>query len=87
MAVHVTRSLICSDHTDHQALSVGQGRWAVSYLPGRTLDTTQAVAAVQVADSLAEMRAWAGLLGLTPLEAMGQAMLSRESARVDRGSR
>lgn len=34
MAVQVVdQSLMSSDRTDHQAKSVGDGRWAVSFLP------------------------------------------------------
>lgn len=74
MAVHETGSLIMSDRTDHIARSVEQGRWAVSFLPGRTLSQEQAHAAISLADTVPELTKLAQSLGLTPCEAIGQAM-------------
>ncbi|MBF6238693.1 hypothetical protein IU474_16715 [Nocardia otitidiscaviarum] len=74
MAIHVIESLIRSDQTEHCARSVGQGAWVVSWLPGRTVTTEQAVAAVQLAEAVADLTDLARCLGLTPREAIGQAM-------------
>jgi hypothetical protein len=75
MAVQVVgRSLMTSDQTPHQARSVGQGGWVVSFLPGRTLTLEQAAAALQAAEAVAAVRALAGRVGLTPLETVGLAM-------------
>ncbi|QIS16804.1 hypothetical protein [Nocardia arthritidis] len=64
-----------SDLSPHQARSVGQESWVVSYLPGRTLTGAQAVAAMQVADVVpplvAAVGAFADDVGLTTLEAVG----------------
>ncbi|RMI33961.1 hypothetical protein [Nocardia stercoris] len=74
MAVHlVDRSLMTSDQTLHQARSVGTGGWVVSFLPGRTLTLEQATAALQAAEAVAALRALAGRVGLTTLEAVGLA--------------
>lgn len=67
-------SLMLSDQTEHRAKSVGDGRWVVSYLPGRTLDTQQATAAMQVAEITTYLESWARLIGLTGLEAAGMAI-------------
>ena len=78
MAVQVIdRTLMASDQTDHQAKSVGSGGWVVSFLPGRTLTTEQAMAAMQAAEAVAVVGGLADLVGLTTLETVGLAM--RES--------
>ena len=87
MAVQVIgTSWVTSDCTRHQARSVGQGNWAVSYLPGRTLTLEQSVAAIRVAEEVAPMVSvigdYARELGLTPAEAFGMAM--RECGWPDR---
>ncbi|MEG8182579.1 hypothetical protein GZH49_29355 [Nocardia terpenica] len=75
MAVQVVgRTRIVSDRSEHRAMSVGQGAWVVSFLPGRTLSTEQAVAAIQIAEVAGELAMLTPLLGLTPLEAIGYAM-------------
>ncbi|MFJ1459144.1 hypothetical protein [Nocardia sp. N2S4-5] len=79
MAVHVIgSSLMTSDLTPHRARSVGHESWVVSYLPGRTLTGTQAVAALQVAEVVPPLLDAVGGLadefGLTPLEAVGMAI-------------
>ncbi|MBF6150221.1 hypothetical protein [Nocardia nova] len=74
MAVHVTGPLMVGDRTDHIARLVDQGLWAVSYLPGRTVSQEQAIAAMSLAETLPELTALARSLGLTPCEAIGQAM-------------
>lgn len=77
MAVHVIgSSLMTSDLTPHRARNVGQGSWVVSYLPGRALTLTQAVAALRVAEVVPMLEAIGGFadeVGLTPLEAVGMA--------------
>ncbi|MGV9663372.1 hypothetical protein ACWDUL_18325 [Nocardia niigatensis] len=74
MAVQVVgRSLMTSDLTPHQAKSVGAGGWVVSFLPGRTLTTAQAAAALQAAEAVATVNALAGQVGLTAMEAVGLA--------------
>ncbi|WP_327110814.1 hypothetical protein OHB12_23940 [Nocardia sp. NBC_01730] len=76
MAVQVIRrSLMTSDQTEHQAKSVGSGGWVVSFLPGRTLTIEQATAAMQAAEAVAAVRTLADLVGLTPLETVGLAIL------------
>lgn len=62
------------DRTVHHARSVGDGWWAVSYLPGRTLTTQQAVAALQIAEATVELALLTPMLGLTTLEAVGCAL-------------
>lgn len=75
MAVHVVGgSLMTSDQSEHQAKSVGDSCWVVSYLPGRTLTTAQATAAMQAAEAVAVVGMMAGLVGLTALETMGLAL-------------
>ncbi len=75
MAVQVVgHSLMSSDQTEHRAKSVGDGRWVVSFLPGRTLTGEQAVAAIQVAEAVAFVGALAAQVGLTVLEAVGLAL-------------
>lgn len=74
MAVQVVdRSLMTSDLTPHQAKSVGIGGWVVSFLPGRTLTTEQATAALQAAEAVATVNALAGQVGLTAMETVGLA--------------
>ncbi|MEC3915519.1 hypothetical protein [Nocardia sp. CDC160] len=75
MTIQVTHSLITSDQTQHRARSVGQGGWAVSWLPGRTITTEQAVVAMQLAEAVSVLPAFAGILGLPPCEAVGKALL------------
>lgn len=75
MAVQVIdRSLMTSDLTPHQAKSVGIGGWVVSFLPGRTLTTEQATAALQAAEAVAAVKALAGQVGLTAMETVGLAI-------------
>lgn len=82
MAVHVVgRSLMTSDQTEHQAKSVGDGGWVVSFLPGRTLDAQQATAAMQVADIASDLESWARLLGLTGPEAVGLVVAARAAPK------
>lgn len=86
MAVHViSGSLMTSDQTEHLATSVGDGGWVVSYLPGRTLDTQQATAAMQIAEVATDLESWARLLGLTAREAVG--MVVTTSAESEMSSR
>jgi hypothetical protein len=75
MPVHVVgSSLMTSDLTPHEARSVGDDGWVVSYLPGRTLTTEQATAAIQAAEVVTTMRDLAKQIGLTALEAVGMAL-------------
>lgn len=75
MAVQVVRqSLMTSDQTEHQAKSVGDGKWVVSFLPGRTLSYEQAAAALQAAEAVAAVNATADLVGMTTLETVGLAL-------------
>ncbi|NNH74412.1 hypothetical protein HLB23_31965 [Nocardia uniformis] len=69
----IDRSLMTSDLTPHQAKSVGIGGWVVSFLPGRTLTTEQATAALQAAEAVAAVKAFAGQVGLTAMETVGLA--------------
>ncbi|MBL1073015.1 hypothetical protein JK358_01270 [Nocardia sp. 2] len=74
MAVQVVGlSLITSDLTPHQAKSVGTGGWVVSFLPGRTLTTEQATAAIQAAEAVAAVNALSIQVGLTAMETVGLA--------------
>lgn len=70
----IDRSLMTSDLTPHQAKSVGIGGWVVSFLPGRTLTTEQATAALQAAEAVAAVKALAGQVGLTAMETVGLAI-------------
>lgn len=75
MAVQIVAG--CSmrgDRTAHHARSVGDGWWAVSFLPGRTLTTQQAVAALQIAEATVELALLTPFIGLTPMEAVGYAL-------------
>ncbi|WP_232236253.1 hypothetical protein [Nocardia sp. BMG51109] len=63
-----------SDQTEHQAKSVGDGGWVVSYLPGRTLTINQAAAAMRAAEAVAAVEALAGQVGLTAMETAGLAI-------------
>lgn len=82
MSVHVVdRALIVCDRSSHHAKSVGQGGWVVSFLPGRTLTTVQATAAIQVAEAAAEVENLAMLIGLTAREAFGLACAMRSDTR------
>lgn len=65
--------LMTSDLTRHQARAAGQGCWVVSFLPGRTLTTDQAVAALRAAEEWIAIQADAAHLGLTGLELAGLA--------------
>ncbi|WP_157556826.1 hypothetical protein [Nocardia acidivorans] len=47
----------------------------VSWLPGRTLTTQQAVAAIQLAEAVGPLTELARCLGVPPCEATGKAML------------
>lgn len=69
----IDRTLMISDRCGHQARSVGDQQWVVSFLPGRTLSTEQATAAMQIAESVADNLVLARYLGLTVLEACGLA--------------
>lgn len=75
MAVHVVGgALMTSDQSEHQAKSVGDSCWVVSYLPGRTLTMQQATAAMQAAEAVAVVGMMADLVGLTALETVGLAL-------------
>nr|WP_280404729.1 hypothetical protein [Nocardia brasiliensis] len=72
MAVQtVDRSLMTSDQTEHQAKSVGDGGWVVSFLPGRTLTGEQAADAIKAAEAIAAVEVLARSVGLTVLETVG----------------
>ncbi|QIS08820.1 hypothetical protein [Nocardia arthritidis] len=78
MSVHVKNAaLMTSDITRHQARCTGDGGWVVSFLPGRTLSTDQALAALRAAEELAAIQAYAAPLGLTALELVGMAANER----------
>ncbi|WP_327149149.1 hypothetical protein [Nocardia sp. NBC_01329] len=84
MAVQVIgRALMTSDQTDHQAKSVGSGGWVVSFLPGRTLTTEQAIAAIQAAEAVAMVGGLADLVGLTTLETVGLAIQESPWTRAE----
>lgn len=84
MAVQVIgRALMTSDQTDHQAKSVGSGGWVVSFLPGRTLTTEQAMAAMQAAEAVAVVGGLADLVGLTTLETVGLAIQESPWTRAE----
>ncbi|MEV4129690.1 hypothetical protein [Nocardia sp. NPDC049707] len=70
----INSSLMTSDQTEHQAKSVGDGGWVVSFLPGRTLTIEQATAAMQAAEAAAVVGMLAGAVGLTALETVGLAL-------------
>lgn len=74
MAIHVAGALITSDQTSHSARSVGQGGWVVSWLPGRTITTEQAIAAIQLAEAVSPLTALASMLGLPLCEAVGKSI-------------
>ncbi|MEV0712760.1 hypothetical protein [Nocardia aurea] len=71
---------LVSEETDHHADYVGQDRWVLDYLPGRTLTRAQALAGMRIAiaPDRPEVERWAGSLGLTVAEAVGFAALSVE---------
>ncbi|MFF0487558.1 hypothetical protein ACWDSJ_33855 [Nocardia sp. NPDC003482] len=83
MAIEVvSASIMTSDRTRHIARCVGDDRWVVSWLPGRTLTGTQAVTAMTIAATVDEQTGfgdvdWSSLdpmarqLGLTAREAAG----------------
>ncbi|WP_201295306.1 MULTISPECIES: hypothetical protein [Nocardia] len=73
---------LTSGRTGHQARSVGQGQWVVSFLPGRTLSQEQARAALRVADEVDVLRGYAGALGLTVLELVGLATMESSGQRL-----
>jgi hypothetical protein len=68
-------TLLVSDVTAHQAKSVGDGHWVVSFLPGRTLTLPQSLAALRVAEDsrlfLSSIAPLAAQVGLTALETIG----------------
>lgn len=70
-AVYVADGHMVSEATEHHADYVGQDRWVVDYLPGRTLTQIQAKAAMRiaVAPEQLEVERWAATLGLTAAEA------------------
>ncbi|TLF77364.1 hypothetical protein FEK34_13500 [Nocardia cyriacigeorgica] len=71
MSVQVVNGVrLISDRCAHQARSVGQGGWVVSFLPGRTLNLEQAVAALHVAEFACGAANSAQALGLTVREAV-----------------
>ncbi|GAB4588978.1 hypothetical protein [Nocardia sp. IFM 10818] len=82
MTIQVIESLITSDQTEHRARSVGQGGWVVSWLPGRTITTEQAVAAIQLAEAVSVLAVLASILGLPPCEAVGKAILDFRAVDV-----
>ncbi|CAM4330949.1 hypothetical protein NONI108955_21195 [Nocardia ninae] len=63
--------MMTSDKTEHQAKSVGDGGWVVSFLPGRTLTVTQAADAMKAAEAVETVRALTESIGLTVLETVG----------------
>jgi len=69
---------LVSEETDHHADYVGQDRWVLDYLPGRTLTRAQALAGMRIAiaPDRPEVERWANALGLTAAEARGFAALS-----------
>ena len=69
---------LVSEETVHHADYVGQDRWVLDYLPGRTLTRTQALAGMRIAiaPDRPEVERWANSLGLTAAEAVGFAALS-----------
>lgn len=81
MAIQVvTSSIMTSDTTSHIARCVGDAYWVVSWLPGRTLTESQAMAAMTVAaavatgglppdDDWSQLDALSRQLGLTGREA------------------
>ncbi|WP_280453680.1 hypothetical protein [Nocardia brasiliensis] len=69
MALHIDHTRIVSDQTKHQARSVGDGAWVVSFLPGRTLTIEQATAAMQAAEITNWVSALTAQIGLTVAEA------------------
>lgn len=76
-AVIETAGHLVSEATEHHADYVGQDRWVLDFLPGRTLTRAQAMAGMRiaVAPEHFEVGQWAGLLGLTGSEAVGFAAL------------
>lgn len=60
-----------STATEHHADYVGDGRWVVSYLPGRQFDARTARTAmfIAIAPAWPEVERWAPQLGLTAAEA------------------
>ncbi|MCX4099214.1 hypothetical protein [Nocardia sp. alder85J] len=57
--------------TPHLALYVGDGRWVVSWLPGRQFEAGDTVAALRIAlaPDWPDVEQWAAQLGLTAAEA------------------
>lgn len=79
---HNEASLTGIGRCGHQARSVGEGMWVVSYLPGRTLTRAQARAALRVADELDDLSRCAAVLGLTLLEIVGLATMDSSGQRA-----
>lgn len=81
--VSTTETTMTSTTTAHHAVAVGQGYWAVDWLPGRSLNTKQASAAIHLAAALrdcdndpgAHGPLWAAALSLTLPEARGLAKM------------
>ena len=66
----IDRKRVVGDRSEHHARTVGDDRWVVSFLPGRTLTLEQAVAAVQFAEFVCDAAEYARSLGLTTREAV-----------------
>jgi hypothetical protein len=87
----ITASTMTSNVTAHSARCVGEDRWEVSWLPGRTFTGEQAVTAMTIASTVASHEVkfgdpewavlddWALELGLTAGEATG--LLARDNLR------
>ncbi|WP_331765125.1 hypothetical protein [Nocardia sp. NBC_01388] len=76
MAVEViSRKLMLSDTTTHQARYVGDEKWELSCLPGRQVTCEQAAATIRAAEEVAALLVWlksrALELGLTERELVG----------------
>ena len=76
MSVEIRATSMTSEETEHQARSVGEGMWVTSFLPGRTLNREQAVAAMQIASTVRYLDELAGPLGLTASQVVAMAGMS-----------
>lgn len=69
----INANLMASDICQHQRKLVGDGKWVVSYLPGRILSMENAYTALHTAEQLVDVHGCAASLGLTLLEIAGMA--------------
>jgi hypothetical protein len=94
MALRIDTDRMTSQDTAHFAVPTPDGQgWAVSWLPGQTLDRNQAITAMTVAEVVATelpstspwwlfLDVWAAELGLTVHDMVGRAAGSPATGRT-----